>query len=450
MLPDDTELNEYFLNREYNLIVPKGKVSNWLFFALALFYALTGYAVSGRADSAGEVSAPTVVLPKASLNPDELAVVVNDLDPLSVKISLYYKIQRGIPDVNIIHVSFTPGFGVMSQDEFARIKAIVDAKTPLQVQAFALTWIKPYRVDCMSITTAFAAGFDQKFCANGCELTKPNPYFDSASVMPYRDFGLRPTIILAGSNFAEVKKLIDRGVQSDSTYPTGTGYLLDTSDRNRNVRAVGFEALRRYFGRVVKFEQIKADYIENKPDVLFYFTGMTHVAKLTSNTFVPGAIADHLTSAGGQLTDNTQMSSLRWLEAGATGSYGAVVEPCNYPGKFPNPGVLVGHYTSGETLIEAYWKSVAMPGQGVFIGEPLASPYGGSQISFRNGELTIRTHALSPGLYTALGANSGIGPFLSVASHIRVGLGMKEIKVTNSKYLFYRIVPESGGNAAGL
>ena len=69
------------------------------------------------------------------------------------------------------------------------------------------------------------------------------------------------------------------------------------------------------------------------------------------------------------------MSALRWLEAGATGSYGAVVEPCNFPQKFPNPVIAIGRYLQGETLIEAYWKSVAMPGQGVFIGEPLASPF---------------------------------------------------------------------------
>ncbi len=33
------------------------------------------------------------------------------------------------------------------------------------------------------------------------------------------------------------------------------------------------------------------------------------------------------------------------------------------------------HYSHGETIIEAYWKSVLMPGQGLFIGEPLSRPY---------------------------------------------------------------------------
>ncbi len=69
------------------------------------------------------------------------------------------------------------------------------------------------------------------------------------------------------------------------------------------------------------------------------------------------------------------MSAMRWLEAGATGSYGTVVEPCNLPQKFPAIPIAVGRYLQGETLIEAYWKSVQMPGQGIFIGEPLARPF---------------------------------------------------------------------------
>ena len=41
----------------------------------------------------------------------------------------------------------------------------------------------------------------------------------------------------------------------------------------------------------------------------------------------------------------------------------------------PNPTVLLKHYVQGSTAIEAYWKSVAWPAQGLFIGEPLAAPY---------------------------------------------------------------------------
>jgi uncharacterized protein (TIGR03790 family) len=90
---------------------------------------------------------------------------------------------------------------------------------------------------------------------------------------------------------------------------------------------------------------------------------------------LPGAVADHLTSAGGVLTGSKQMSSIEWLKAGATGSYGAVIEPCNFVQKFPHPGIMMHYYIRGNSLIEAYWKSVAWPGQGIFIGEPLAKPF---------------------------------------------------------------------------
>ena len=131
----------------------------------------------------------------------------------------------------------------------------------------------------------------------------------------------------------------------------------------------------------MRIEHIKADALRGKPDVLFYLTGAVSVPDIDTNHYRPGAVADHLTSSGGQLTDSRQMSSLRWLEAGATGSYGAVTEPCNFPSKFPDPGVLIATYLTGATLIEAYWKSVEMPGQGIFIGEPLARPFGGHAVT---------------------------------------------------------------------
>ena len=125
----------------------------------------------------------------------------------------------------------------------------------------------------------------------------------------------------------------------------------------------------------IKIESLNSDAISNKKDVLIYQTGLTKVDKLDTLRFVPGALADHLTSFGGMLTDSSLMSSLKWLEAGATASYGTVSEPYSYPQKFPNPVVLLYHYLARATAVEAYWKSVEWPAQGVFIGDPLAAPF---------------------------------------------------------------------------
>ena len=336
--------------------------------------SIVGVFVTARA---GGTQKNDIEIGKYALGASDLAVIINDADPMSVHIGQYYKKRRHIPEGNIIHVRFKSGSSSMSRAEFQRVKAQVDRATPSHVQVYALAWTQPYRVECMSITTAFAAGFDKAFCAKGCEPTKPNPYFDSDSRRPFDDYRLRPAMLLAGRNFAEVKALIDRGVASDHTFPRGTGYLVSTSDVNRNVRARLYpEILERYFGSFLDLRLVKADFIENRTNVLFYFTGIKRVEALDTIRFVPGAIADHLTSTGGELNDgNGQMSSLKWLEAGATGSYGAVVEPCNFIRKFPRPDIVIGDYLDGESLIQAYWKSVAWPGQGVFIGEPLAAPY---------------------------------------------------------------------------
>ncbi len=42
--------------------------------------------------------------------------------------------------------------------------------------------------------------------------------------------------------------------------------------------------------------------------------------------------------------------------------------------------VLLLHYAQGSTAIEAYWKSVLWPSQGVFVGEPLATPFSRSDV----------------------------------------------------------------------
>ncbi len=74
---------------------------------------------------------------------------------------------------------------------------------------------------------------------------------------------------------------------------------------------------------------------------------------LDTLTFMPGALADHLTSVGGDLYGNSQMSILKWLDMGATASFGTVSEPCNYWQKFPNPLVLLKWYVQGATALEA-------------------------------------------------------------------------------------------------
>lgn len=316
-------------------------------------------------------------LPALALDARHLAVIINTSDPLSVRIGEYYAAQRRISFQNIIRVSFPADRTTLTRKEFEDIKEIVDKKAMRRIQAFALTWAVPYRVECMSITSAFAFGYDPAFCEPGCKPTRRSPFFNSRALLPFAELGMRPAMAIAATSFEHAKELIDRGVKSDGSFPTGTAYLLSTSDPARNVRSSTYQMARRVIDGRIPVSILKLDSLKDVNDVLFYFTGKHDVEGLQTLQFVPGAIADHLTSSGGKLSkqDGGQMSALRWLEAGATGSYGTVVEPCNLLQKFPDPALVAANYLKGDTLIEAYWKSVGMPGQGVFIGEPLAAPF---------------------------------------------------------------------------
>jgi len=314
------------------------------------------------------------------LDARHVAVVINSEDPLSEVIGTHYQRVRRIPPEQVLRVRFPPHRSSLDPGSFLAIRRQLLRNTPSRVQVYALAWAAPYRVGCQSITSAFSLGLHPGWCADGCSVTRISPYFARGEVSrPWDALRIRPSMLLAATNEAAGRALIDRGALADGSAPKGTIYLLSTSDYKRNSRLPQFKRavqLSRSDLRVVLLHQ---DRLEGAPDVLGYFTGLAFVPAIDTNHYLPGAIADHLTSLGGQLTDSPQMSALRWLEAGATASYGTVVEPCNFPAKFPDPGLALSYYRRGDTLIEAYWRSVAMPGQGVFIGEPLARPWPNGQ-----------------------------------------------------------------------
>ncbi|MEA2080242.1 MAG: TIGR03790 family protein [Pseudomonadota bacterium] len=382
-----------------------------------------------------------LLLPKHRIYADELAVIVNDADPLSVRISQYYQKSRNIPATNILHVSFEPGRATMGRQAFERIRASVIAETPKNVQAYALTWAEPYRVECMSITSAFTFGFDKAFCSKQrCAATRNSPVFNNPTASPYTDYGIRPTISIAAASFEQARALIDRGIRADNSQPGGAAYLLSTTDKARNVRSVNYETIERRMAGWIASAVVESNGLKNTEDILFYFTGIVRVPYLETLKFVPGAIADHLTSAGGRLSGSgKQMSALRWLEAGATGSYGTVVEPCNLLGKFPSPGLVMESYGSGRTLLEAYWQSVQQPGEGIFIGEPLAAPFDGYDVEQQQDSMLLRTRILLPGLYRLSHAENPVGPYRALPGFIKVAYHQRDITLPKSGPGYYRL-----------
>ena len=308
------------------------------------------------------------------LDAQRLGVVFNLDEAGDSATAQLYASKRHIPAVNVLGVHL----GVSSAIEpepFSASRRNVLEHLPTEVQSLLLVWSKPLAVACMSITTAFAAGYRGEFCEPGCAATAANPLFDAPGWLPADTVGWWPAMLLPTADPVLARAVIERGIAADGTAPSGMLYLIDTQDAARNVRAAVYEQGLSLLTHRVRTVRLTTPIRNEIPDIIGYFTGVQQVEELPRLHFRPGALADHLTSLGGILYGGGQMSAIEWLKQGATASYGSVSEPCNHTEKFPNPAVLFDHYLRGETLLEAYWKSVAMPGQGLFIGEPLARPY---------------------------------------------------------------------------
>lgn len=310
----------------------------------------------------------------------DLGLVINTADPYSVEVGAYYVHKRGLQPNQVLRVEL-PTEASLSEAAFQRLRRQVDQHFGGRAQALALAWRTPYAVQCQSLTGALALGLDPDLCSSSCQRSKASSYFNSRSSRPFDDHRMRLSMLLAAPDVFQAKALIDRGVASDGTLglrgaPPVSVLFVETPDEARNVRARLYPppGLVRSLGLDVKIE--RSEGLRDRQRVLLVQTGLPQVPHLETFGWLPGALADHLTSFGGQLDrQGGQMTALAWIAAGATASHGTVSEPCNHPQKFPHPQVLLLNYAQGSTAIEAYWKSVAWPLQGVFVGEPLAAPF---------------------------------------------------------------------------
>ena len=365
----------------------------WAWLLIATLCVGTGTAVAqvpALAAASGAASAAIVVpnaprwmaVPRIAgrITSRELGLVINTADPYSVEVGEFYARERQLLPAQVLRVEL-PVRATLTPAEFQALAERIEAYFGPNTEALALAWTLPYAVNCNSITGALALGYDDALCAHTCAPSRPSPFFNVASSRPFKDLKMRPSMMLAARDVEMAKALIRRGVASDHSLglrgaPPVHAYYVATPDRVRSVRAALFPpvGLVARAGIDVHVESTAA--LIDPDRVLLYMTGLSRVDHLDSVKWVPGALADHLTSFGGQLDEKSgQMSALAWIASGATASYGTVSEPCSHLQKFPHPQLLLLNYVQGSSALEAYWRSVAWPQQGVFVGEPLAAPF---------------------------------------------------------------------------
>jgi len=181
-----------------------------------------------------------------------------------------------------------------------------------------------------------------------------------------------------GNTMPEVLAMIDRSVAVDGIFPVGTTYFMHTTDPLRSGP------------RDPYYPSVAAAIIAagGNAQVLFDVLPLTHHDCLgvmtgwadpdidgADMTLLPGCFADHLTSFAGNFSSSSQTKMSRWIAKGASGTCGAVEEPCNYAGKFPHARMHL-FYRKGLSLGEAWFRSMQyVPFQNLLLGDPLTRPF---------------------------------------------------------------------------
>jgi uncharacterized protein (TIGR03790 family) len=325
-------------------------------------------------------------------------VVVNQNSSNSVQLGNDYCERRGVPPQNLLRMTnWTGGAINWQQGDFENyllnpLLAMISSRgLTHQAEIVLLSMDIPYRVSNgdsqNSTTSALFYGFKTNTAPppnlpDTCSLPTDSTNSYAYSELP---FALAPpatastnaflALMLTDTNLAQAESTLQQGAASDGSFPPGTVYLEKTSDPARNVRFLLFdtaiqECRARGDNAVTRTNSDSTAFA----DALGLDTGFADFT-LPANAFVNGAVADTLTSFGGCIFESTgQTPLLAFLEAGACGSYGAVVEPCNYTYKFPDPMVYF-YQNRGFCLAEAYYQSLANPYQGLMVGEPLSAPF---------------------------------------------------------------------------
>jgi len=316
-------------------------------------------------------------------------VVVNQASANSVALGNYFCERRQVPPDNVLRITWTGGNTNWSSDDFESylltplLNLLSERQLTTQVDYVVLSMDIPfqtlYGAKVNSTTSALFYGLQDDTGAYWMNVT--NSYYGSERTFDFAKPAVAPgysflAVMITGSTLAQAEAVVDQGVASDGTFPAQPVILAKTSDPARNVRYKLFDNAvfnTRLRGNYAMF-RTNSDSPSGLSGLLGYETGLASYT-VSSNTFVPGAMADSLTSFGGIIFGpNSQTTLLAFLAAGAAGSYGTVVEPTSSTQKFPDPQNYF-YQARGFSLAECYYQSVYAPYEGLIAGEPLAAPF---------------------------------------------------------------------------
>ncbi|HTY88986.1 MAG TPA: TIGR03790 family protein [Candidatus Acidoferrum sp.] len=326
-----------------------------------------------------------------------VVVVVNQSSTNSVQLGNYYCERRGVPPQNLLRINWSGGNATWTRSDFETsllnplVAMLASRGLTNQADYVVLSMDIPFQVTDTNGFNATTAALFYGFMTNDCPVcmypgcTLPdytsNAYAFSEGIFrqtPPSAAGTQSWLVtmITADSLGQAQALVDRGVASDGAFPGQTVSLAKTADILRNIRYWLFDDA--IFNARLRGNYSMLRTNQNTPygqiNLLGYQTGLAYFSA-SANAFVPGAMADSLTSTAGLLFGGTdQTNLLAFIEAGACGSYGTVVEPCAYLQKFPSPQNYF-YQARGFSLAECYYQSVLNPYQGLIVAEPLAAPF---------------------------------------------------------------------------
>lgn len=297
-----------------------------------------------------------------------------------------YAATRGIPSTAVIGVALGTGDDIGGND--ALINSVRTTINSSGKQWCVLAWDAPSRAGNMSITSALTFGRQTAYNSLSGALPTSSLYGYTGTT-PMTDKGIIPCTMLYST--------IDIGRTSTAKAPKGQVYMLAANDQSGQPRGKArlsqFQALDSKVGYTLIDNtagcsgECPGNMLTGKTDVLGYFGSMFKATGMETNTVLPGAFTDRVTSTSGNLPTGLGQTPCTYeLGFGFAGSGGTVVEPWQNAGggsngwlaeQFVNAQMFgSAYFDQGLSLGQAVWSSIKCPGRYLFLGDPMTTPKG--------------------------------------------------------------------------
>jgi len=341
------------------------------------------------------------------LGPHEILLLANADSVDSVRVAKEYARLRGVPEQNLVRLSMPRELGraaaALKPADFTRLIWLPANRQARRrgIEDHILAWVYsvdfPVRIAVKPEISIQRLTFLRNRLPDPDEVEKgtyASPLFagplniagkaHESQTLDVLRLWLRnemplPSMMLGvsgprGNTVEEILECLRRGAASDGGMPEATVYFGKGRDIRSTCREWQYGTARRELFRLGVRSAVAATPPRDADDIIGIFMGAANVIP-PRGRYLPGCIAEHLTSASAVFHSDHQTKLTAWIKTGATASAGAVTEPYSNWKKFPCAHVYV-HYARGCTVLESFFQAIRCPLQILLVGEPLAAPWG--------------------------------------------------------------------------